>query len=83
MDNIWQPKKSLKDSHRTVTDAIEKAFEPDLVVNVNKDSIITGTKAVTFLGANFLLKNAILEMNIDSVRFYNLTVETEFQDEEK
>lgn len=83
MDNIWQPKKSLKDSARMVVDAIEKAFEPDLVVKVNKDSIITGTKAVTLLGANFLLKNAILEMNIDSVKFYNLTVETEFQDEEK
>ena len=82
MDNIWQPKKSLKDNCRMVVNAIEKAFEPDLVVKVNKDSIITGIKAVTILGAKFLLKHPILKMNIDSIRFYNLTVETEFQDEE-
>lgn len=82
MDKIWQPKKSLKDSRRMVVDAIEKAFEPDLVVKVDNDSVITGTSAVTLLGAKFLLKHPILEMKFDDVEFFNITVETEFRDEE-
>jgi len=76
MGNIWQPKKSLKDNRRMVVDAIEKVFEPDLVVKVDNDSVIVGTSAVTLLGAKFLLKHPILEMKIDNVEFFNITVET-------
>jgi len=81
MDRIWKPKKSLKDSRRMVVDAIETAFTPDLQVKVNEHGNITGTNAVTILGAEFLMNNCILEKNYDDVKFYNITVETEFQNE--
>ena len=66
-----------------VVDAIETAFTPDLQVKVNEHGIITGTKAVTILGAEFLMHNCILEKNYDDIKFYGITVEVEIQDEKK
>lgn len=62
-------------SKQDVKNAIDKAFSPDLRIKVNTQGIVSGYMAVTNLGAQFILKNNLLEKFIDDISQGELCLE--------
>jgi hypothetical protein len=59
-----------------IIEKIDKLFAPDIRVKINEDSYITACEALTPAGAKFLLKNAILDHNYDSIIFEDVCIES-------
>ena len=56
-------------NHDETIAILDKFFAPDIRVTINEESRITACEALTIDGANFLLKNAILDCDYDSIEF--------------
>ena len=63
----WESQTPVKVKRGMVVKAVEKAFEPDIVLKLDNLWNITGFTAKTRLGAEWLLKNAYLLIDGKSI----------------